>query len=138
MSFQEKISKYCLFSGNAMPHAQLYPTLCDSLVDSPAGSSVHGVFQARIPEFSSAAQSCPTLCNPMYHSTPGLRVHNQLPEFMQTQVHRVGDAIQPSHPMLSPSSPTLNLPQHQCLFTRVSSSHQAAKILEFQLQPYAI
>ena len=56
-------------------------------------------------QFSSVAQSCPTLCNPMNHSTPGLPVHHQLPEFIQTHVHRVGDAIQPSHPLSSPSPP---------------------------------
>ena len=60
-------------------------------------------------QFSSVAHSCPTLCNPMNCSMPGLPVHHQLPEFTQTQVHRVGDAIQPSHPVLSPSSPAFNL-----------------------------
>ena len=59
-------------------------------------------------QFSSVAQSCPTLCNPMNRSTPGLPVHHQLPEFMQTGVHRVSDAIQPSHPLLSPSPPAPN------------------------------
>ena len=67
-------------------------------------------------QFSSVAQSCTTLCDPMNCSTPGLPVHNQLPESTQTHVHRVGDAIQPSHPLLSPSSPALNLSQHQGLF----------------------
>ena len=66
--------------------------------------------------FSSVGQSCPTLCNPMNHSTPGLPVHHQLPEFTQTHVHRVGDAIQPSHPLLSPSPPAPNPSQHQSLF----------------------
>ena len=72
-------------------------------------------------QFSSVAQSCPTLCNPMDCSTPGLPVHHQLSEFMQTHVHRVGDAIQPSHLLLSPSPPALNLSQHQGLFQWVSS-----------------
>ena len=67
-------------------------------------------------QFSSVAQSCPTLCNPMNRSTPGLPVHHQLPEFTQTYVRQVGDAIQPSHPLLSPSPPALNLSQHQGLF----------------------
>ena len=67
-------------------------------------------------QFSSVAQSCPTLCNPMNRSTPGLPVHHQLPESTQTHVHRVCDAIQPSHPLLSPSPPALNLSQHQGLF----------------------
>jgi len=67
-------------------------------------------------EFSSVAQLCPTLCDPMNHSMPGLPVHHQLPEFTQTQVHRVSDAIQPSHPLSSPSPPTPNPSQHQSLF----------------------
>jgi len=67
-------------------------------------------------QFSSVTQSCPTLCNPMNHSTPGLPVHHQLPESTQTHVHRVGDAIQPSHPLSSPSPPAFNLSQHQGLF----------------------
>ena len=66
--------------------------------------------------FSSVAQLCPTLCDPMNCSTPGLPVHHQLPEFTQTHVHRVGDAIQPSHPLSFPSPPALNLSQHQGLF----------------------
>ena len=82
--------------------------------------------------FSSVAQSCPTLCNPMNRSTPGLPVHHQLPEFTQTHVHRVGDAIQPSHPLSSPSPPALNPSQHQSLFQWVNSSHEVAKVLEFQ------
>ena len=67
-------------------------------------------------------------------STPGLPVHHQLPELTQTHVHLVGDTIQPSHPLSSPSPPALNLSQHQGLFQWVSSSHQVAKVLEFQLQ----
>ena len=84
-------------------------------------------------QFSSFAQSCPTLCNPMNRSTPGLPVHHQLPEFTQTHVHRVGDAIQPSHPLLSPSPPAPDPSQHQSLFQWVNSSHEVAKVLEFQL-----
>ena len=83
---------------------------------------------------SSVAQSCLTLCDPMDRSTPGLPVHHQLPEFAQTHVHWVGDAIQPSHPLSSPSPPAFNLSQHQGLFHSVSSLHQVAKVLEFQLQ----
>ena len=67
-------------------------------------------------KFSSVTQSCPTLCYPMNRSTPGLPVHHQLPEFTQTHVHQVSDAIQPSHPLSSPSSPAFNLSQHQGLF----------------------
>jgi len=84
-------------------------------------------------QFSSVAQSSPTLCDPMNRSTPGLPVHHQLPEFTQTHVHRVGDAIQPSHPLLSPSPPAPNPSQHQSLFQWVNSSHEVAKVLEFQL-----
>ena len=67
-------------------------------------------------QFSSFTQSCPTLCDPMNHSTPGLPVHHHLPEFIQTHVHRVHDAIQPSHPRSSPSSPAPSSSQHQSLF----------------------
>jgi len=70
----------------------------------------------------------------MHHSTPGLPVHHQLLESIQTHVHWVGDAIQPSHPLLSPSPTASNLSQHQGLFQWVSSSHQVAKVLKFQLQ----
>ena len=85
-------------------------------------------------QFSSVTQSCPTLCDPMNRSTPGLPIHHQLPEFTQTNIHWVGDAIQPSHPLSSPSPPTFNLSQHQGLFQWVSSLHQVAKVLEFQFQ----
>ena len=85
-------------------------------------------------QFSSVTQSCLTVCHPTNRSTPGLPVHHQLPESTQTHVHRVGDFIQPSHPLLSPSPPALNLSQHQGLFQWVSSSHQVAKVAEFQLQ----
>ena len=73
-------------------------------------------------------------CDRMNHSMPGLPVHHQLLESIQTHVHRISDAIQPSHPLLSPYPPALNLAQHQGLFQWVSSSHQVAKGLEFQLQ----
>ena len=67
-------------------------------------------------QIRSVAQSCPTLCDPMNHSMPGLPVHHQLPEFTETHVHRVSDAIQSSHPLSSPSPPAFNLSQHQGLF----------------------
>ena len=92
------------------------------------------IYNMYIYQFSSVAQSCPTLCNPMACSTPGLPVHHQLLELTQTHVHWVGDAIQPSHPLSSPSPPTLNLSQRQGVFQWVSSSHQVARVLEFQLQ----
>ena len=88
-------------------------------------------------QFSSVAQSCPALCKPMNHSMPGLPVHHQLPEFTQTHVYRVGDAIQPSHPLSSPFPPAPNPSQHQGLFQWVSSSHEVAKVLEFQLQHHS-
>ena len=78
--------------------------------------------------------SCLTLCNPMDCSTPGFPVPHHLPELAQTHVHWVGDAIQPSHPLLSPSPPAFSLSQHHGLFQRVSSSHQGTKILQLQLQ----
>ena len=84
-------------------------------------------------QFSSVTQSCLTLCDPMNRSTPGLPVHHQLLEFAQSHVHRVGDAIQPSHPLSSPSPPAPNPSQHQSLFQWVNSSHEVAKVLEFQL-----
>ena len=85
-------------------------------------------------QFSSVAQSCPTLCDPMDCSTPGTPAHHQLLELVQTPVHRVGDAIQPSHPLSSPSPSAFNLSYIESLFQWVSSSHQVAKVLEFQLQ----
>jgi len=84
-------------------------------------------------QFSSVTQSCLTLCDPINRSMSGLLVHHQLPEFTQTHVHRVSDAIQPSHPLLSPSPPAPNPSQHQSLFQWVNSSHEVAKVLEFQL-----
>ena len=78
----------------------------------------------RFHQFSSVSQSCLTLCDPMNHSTPGLGIHHQLLEFTQTHVHQVGDAIQPSHPLSSPS-PALNLSQHQGLFQLFSSGGQS-------------
>ena len=141
-----------------------YPIVC-----SLPGSSIHGLFQARILEwvaissprgssqprdetqvsriagrfytvwptssvqFSSVAQSCPTLCDPMNRSMPGLPVHHQLPEFTQTHAHQISDAIQPSYPLSSVSPPAPNPSQYQSLFQWVSSWHEVAKVLEFQL-----
>ena len=82
-------------------------------------------------QFSSVTQSCPTLCDPMNCSIPGLPVYHQLPEFTQTHVHRVGDAIQPSHPLLSPSRPAPNPSLHQSLFQWVNFSHEGAKYWNF-------
>ena len=84
-------------------------------------------------QIRSVSQLCPTLCDPMNRSTPGLTVHHQLPEFTETHTHRLSDAIQPSHPLSSPSPPAPNPSQNQGLFQWVNSSHQVAKVLEFQL-----
>ena len=106
-----------------------HPTISSSVIPFSSGlqsfpKSVH---------FSSATQSCPTLWDPMNCSMPGHPVNNQLPEFTQTQVHRVGDAIQPSHPLSSPSLPVPGPSQNQSLFQWVNASHEVAKVLEFQL-----
>ena len=103
----------------------LYYHLCTCLIFQ---------FNYKFLQFSSVAQSCLTLCDPMNCTMLGFPVHHQLPEFTQTHVHWVGDAIQPSHPLLSPSPPAFNLSQHWGLFKWVSSSHQVAKVLEFHLQ----
>jgi len=90
-------------------------------------------------QIRSVAQSCPTLCDPMNRSTPGLPVHHQLPEFTQTHVHRVSDAIQPSHPLSSPSPPAPNPSQHQSFFQWVNYTHtRLAKKLIIQKISYAI
>ena len=98
--------------------AQSCLTLSNPLDCSLPGSSIHWIFQARVLEWgaSSVTQSCPTFCDPMNRSTPGLAVHHHLPEFTQTHVHRVCDAIQPSHPQSSPSPPAPSPFQHQSLF----------------------
>ena len=127
------ISKACIHKAKENPVAHLSlvkgKDLCHitnvSQYSKHCLSSVH---------FSSVTQSCLTLSDPMNCSTPGLPVHHQLPEYTQTQVHWVSDAIQPSHPRSSTSPPAPNPSQHQSLFQWVNSSHQVAKVLEFQLQ----
>ena len=99
--------------GNSNPLQ--YSCLENSTDGGPWWATVHGVAESDTTEllqFSSVAQLCPTLCNPMNHSMPGLPVHHQLTELTQTQANRVGDAIQPSHPLLSPSPPAPNPSQH--------------------------
>ena len=123
---------------------KFYPWQCVCFSATPAGRPtlsfplcVHSLFSMSVShsvQFSSVTQSCPTLCDPMNRSTPGLPVHHQLPESTQTHVHWVGDAIQPSHPLSSPSLPDLNLSQHHSLLKWVSSLQKVAKVLEFQLQ----
>ena len=112
------------FSTNVFPVARCNPG---------NSADLSSYFLGLLLSVSSVAQLCPTLCDPVNCSRPGLAVHHQLPEFTQTHVHWVGDAIQPSHPLSSPSPPTFNLSQHQGLFKWVSSSHQVVKVLEFQL-----
>ena len=108
------------------PLQGIFPTqgLISSLLTSPALAA----------QFSSVAQLCPTLCDPMDCSMPGFVVYHQIQELAQTHVHWVGDAIQPFHPLSSPSPPAFNLSQHQGLFQWVSSLHQVAKVLELQFQ----
>ena len=106
----------------------------ESLTDSEENQWSPERKNKTVGQFSSVAQSCPTLCNPMNLSMPGLPVHHQLPESTQTQIHWVSDAIQPSHPLLSSSSPAPNPSQHQGFFKWVSSLHHVIKVLEVQLQ----
>ena len=125
------------------PIKSLKTLLCVSFVGEPGPvPRLHYCFLVAPPlslhpfssvQFSSIAQSCPTLCDPMNRSTPGLPVHHHLWEFTETHVHWVSDAIQPSHPLLSPLPPAPNPSQHQSLFQWVNSSHEVAKVLEFQL-----
>ena len=142
--------------------AQSCPTLCDPMDCSPPSSSVHGIPQAKILEwvailfsnslfctvclsahFSSVTQPCLTPCDPMDQSTPGFPFHHQLPEFTQIHVHWVDDAIQPSHPLSSPSPPTFHLSQHQGLFKWVSSPQSigvsaSALVLPMNIQDWLL
>jgi len=99
-----------------------YSTACGILVPQPGIEPLSPTLPGRLlttgqpDQIRSVAQSCPTLCDPMNRSTPGLPVHHQLPEFTEAHVHRVNDAIQPSHPLSSPSPPAPNPSQHQSLF----------------------
>ena len=93
-----------------------YLNIIKVIYDKPTTNIILNSEKLKAVQFSSVAQSCPTLCDPMNHSTPGLPVHHHLPEFTQTHVHRVCDAIQPSHPRSSPSPPAPNPSQHQSLF----------------------
>ena len=85
-------------------------------------------------QFSAVTQSCLILCDPMDCSTPAFPVHHQLPQLAQTHAHRVGDAIQPSYPLSSPSPPAFNLSQHQGLFELISSSHQEIQLQHLSFQ----
>ena len=108
----------CLFCGH---HFMLCSVHLSSVTSCPHDCNKLATKVQRRVRFNSVAQSFPTLCNPMNHSTPGLPVHHQLPEFTQTHAHPVGDVIQISHPLSSPSAPALNSSQHQGLFQWVSS-----------------
>ena len=137
MLFSMRILKWAglpFLGGSSWPRDWTYVSL-DSCTDRQVITSIILEAQCRkswynqiFSQFSSVAQSCLTLCNPMNHSTPGLPVHHQLPEFIQTHAHWVGDSIKPSHPLLSPSPPALNPSQHQSLFQWVNSSHEVAKV----------
>ena len=121
---------YCLGAGPMLCHGLL-------LLSKPAWFCGEANLFCRVisnSQFSSVAQSCSTLYDPMDCCMPGLPVHHHLLEFAQTHVHRVGDAIQPFCPLSSPSPPAFNLFQHWGLFQWVSSLHQVARVLEFQLQ----
>ena len=134
------------FASKSLPMAWTHQ--CPSLIAAPSflicvkevnsSSSVisEAEFQFCTPQFSSFTQSCPTLCDPKDCSTRGFPVHHQLLELAQTHVHRVSDAIPPSHHLSSPSPPAFNLSHHQGLFHLDSSSHQVAKVLELQRQSF--
>ena len=132
----EKYSKFPLAAyftcGNVCDSTLLPP----SLPPPPSHTVITSLFSmsASPAQFSSVTQLCPTLYDPMDCSTPGFLVRYQLLEPAQTHVHWVGDVIQPSHPLSSPSPPAFNLSQHQGLSQWVSFSHQVAKVLELQLQ----
>ena len=132
------LMKAFLFNLHSTPKVKMFSVntpSCLHAFGTAHSASVLSTSIHHISQFSSSAiQSCPTLCDPMDGSTPGLPVHHQLPEPAQTHVHWVGDALQPSHPLSSPSSPAFNLSQYQGLFQWVSSSHQVSKVLELQLQ----
>ena len=109
-------------------------TLDEAQLESRLQGEVSITWDMQISQSSSVAQLCLTLCNPIDCNMRGFPVHHQCPEPTQTHVHHVGDAIQPSHPLSSPFPLTFNLSQHQGLFQWLSSSHQVAKVLEFQCQ----
>ena len=115
-------------------HAAFKAMFVDIAWDKNNDQRLGGINYRMVAQISSVAQLCLTLCDHMKRSSPGLPVHHQLLESTQNHVHWVSDAIQPSHPLLSPCPPALKLSQHQGLFQWVSSLHQVAKVLEFELQ----
>ena len=113
------------------------PTRNQTILPTSGAQSLNHWMAWEVPgsfQFSPVPQSCPTLCDPMNCSMPGFPVHHQLLELTQNHVHWVGNAIQPSHPLSSPSPTAFNHSEHQGLFKWVNSSHKVAKVLEFQLQ----
>ena len=124
----------CVFESKIPFSYSPLETICFSYREWSSTLRKYKITKTTKNNFSSVTQSCPTLCDPMDCSTPGFPVHHQLPELAQTHVHHISDAIQPSHPLSSPSPPAFNLSQRQRLFQWVSSLNQVAKVLEFQLQ----
>ena len=122
----------CMNKFNYLKNHNQHPLVDEWIKKTYIYTYIHTYIYSSV-QFSSVAQSCPTLCDPTNPSTPGLPVHHQLPEFTQTHVHWVSDAIQPSHPLSSPFPPVPNPCQHQSLFQWVNSLHEVAKVLEFQL-----
>ena len=117
-----RVELLCVFISHTHRHTSTRGVMCEEI-------DVLVYLCLQFSSVSSVAQSCPTLCDPMNRSRPGLLVHHQLLEFTQTHVHWVSDAIQPSHPLSSPSPPAPNPSQHQSLFQWVNSSHEVAKAL---------
>ena len=144
---EKNISEIVFFPSKSlvMPMNIKYVLICQSLIiwnfvlrihkyNSTLDEYLGAVPSPSSVQFSSVTQSYPTPCNPMNGSTLGLPVHHQLPEVTQTHAHRIGDAIQPPHPLSSSSPPAPNPSQHQGLFQWVNSSHEVAKVLELQPQ----
>ena len=124
------LKKVVSSSRNSNKCSRTFPQ--DNCYNSVSGRKVLCVFSTS--SYSIQSSFISDSLRPHGLSTPGFPVHHQLSEFAQTHVHRVGDAMQPSHPLWSPSPPAFNIFQHQGLLQLVSSSHQVAKVLEFQLQ----
>ena len=136
VKFEKRNSKWWSWyslQGSSFRTLKLMASIGLDSISNEAGQWALKGFMKCSAQFSSVAQSCLSLCDPMNCNTPGLPVHHQLPEFTQIHVHWVDDAIQLSHPLSSPSLPAPNPSQHQGLFQWVSSSHEVAKVLEFQL-----
>ena len=137
ISFSLKI--LCYTEVKAFPFLTKHLSLTLALTLAVWSATVRLAWISFSVQFSSVAQSCPTLCDPMNRSTPGLPGHHLLPEFIQTDVHRVSDSIQPSHPLSSPSPAAPNPSQHQGLFQWVNSSHEVPRYwsFSFSISPYS-